>query len=175
MRTHSTELPIAAIPMLLLYAGCGPGEGALGTSVERSGQPAVRYVSDDDPMMAAAIEKARSTADRFIAANAAPTANQADFAVKVPVRDGEHVEHMWMIAVRHENGRLFGTINNEPLDVTTVQLGDQFQIAKNEISDWMYVDDGKLVGGYTLRALRDEMTEEDRREFDAAMPFVIED
>lgn len=39
------------------------------------------------------------------------------------------------------------------------------------ISDWMYIEDGYLVGGYTTRVIRDRMTEEERKKHDAQAPY----
>jgi hypothetical protein len=44
-----------------------------------------------------------------------------------------------------------------------------------EISDWMYVDNGRLVGGTTVRVLRNSASEEEGAEFDQSVPFVIAD
>jgi len=38
----------------------------------------------------------------------------------------------------------------------------------------MYVDSGRLVGGYTIRVMRAQMSPEERAAFDAEMPFRIE-
>ena len=38
----------------------------------------------------------------------------------------------------------------------------------------MYVENRKLVGGYTLRVLRDAVTAAERAEFDKSVPFVVE-
>ena len=157
-----------------LLAGCGGGDRKPGDTVEREGEPPVSYVADDDAKMLAAIEKARSTVDRFIAALDDPKPAQSFFSVKIPVKDGDHVEHMWITPVRYENDRFFGVINNEPDMVETVEIGDEVDVAKDEISDWMFVEDGKLMGGYTLRVLRDGSSAEDREAFDRSVPFTID-
>jgi uncharacterized protein YegJ (DUF2314 family) len=43
----------------------------------------------------------------------------------------------------------------------------------NEISDWLYIDSGKLVGGYTVRAHYNELSPEQKQEFDRAADFKI--
>ena len=47
------------------------------------------------------------------------------------------------------------------------------EINRNEISDWMYIKNSVLHGGYTIRLLRDRMTEEERKEFDASIEMKI--
>ena len=154
--------------------GGGAGEPPSGTTVKREGEPDVTYVDDDDPKMSAAKDKARSTVDQFFAALNSPKPTQSAFSVKLPIKDGEHVEHMCLTPVHFAGDKFVGLINNEPDRVTTVKLGDEAEVAKTEISNWMYVDNGKLIGGYTLRVLRDGLSAEERRKFDESVPFVIE-
>ena len=170
------RFPAPVVPLLLLtgvVAGCGR-EPRPGDTVEREGEPRVTMVDDDDPRMTAAINEARSTVGQFIAAVNNPTPSQSALSVKLPVSDGDQIEHMWLSEVGHANGKFTGHIANEPHQITTVKLGDRTEVAQDQISDWMYVDNGKLVGGYTLRVLRDAMSDEERRAFDESVPFTIE-
>ena len=158
-------------------AGCGgdqPGAPTQGHTVERPDNPPVTFVEESDPQMTAAIGQARATVDQFIAALHDPTNSQTDFSIKLAVADGEQVEHMWLTDVRYADGKFTGQIANEPLELTTVSLGDDAEIARDQISDWMYVDDGRLVGGYTIRRLRDSMPPDKRRELDESVPFTLD-
>jgi uncharacterized protein YegJ (DUF2314 family) len=162
----------AFVAVILL--GC-KGEGRpTGTRVKRAGQPDVAYVDDADPKMKAAIDRARTTADQFIQALARAEPSQQGFSVKLLVQDGSRGEHMWITPVRFANGNFSGELNNVPDTLTNVKLGDEVSVSKNEISDWMYIDNGKLVGGYTLRVLRDAMSADERADFDRNIPFKIE-
>ena len=51
--------------------------------------------------------------------------------------------------------------------------GDAVTIEPEEISDWMVVRDGVLYGGFTVIVVRRLRSEEERREFDASVDFVI--
>ena len=157
----------------LLAALIGCSSEAVDT-VERDGEPPIINVDSDDPQMEAAIQNARSTVDQFITAFSNPQPSQADFALKLPVTDGDHTEHLWVLPSRYESGTFRGTINNEPFQVKTVKLGDEVDFDKGDISDWKYVEDGKLVGGYTIRVLRDRMSDEDRAALDNSVPFTFE-
>jgi len=42
------------------------------------------------------------------------------------------------------------------------------------ISDWLYLEDDLLVGGFTLRVIRDRMSPVERMQFDASVPFRVE-
>lgn len=165
-------LPAAVLLPVLTLTGCN--ERNPGDVVERDGEPAVQYFAEDDPRMTAAIEKARETVDEFITALDSPTPTQSGFSVKIEITEGENGEHMWLVPVRFENGQFHGTLNNEPDIVKSVKFGDEVSAAKDEISDWMFVEDNVLKGGYTLRVVRDGLSDEERAAFDASMPFTFE-
>lgn len=131
-------------------------------------------VQRDDPRMTEALAKARSTVEQFIDALQHPKPSQSLFGVKVPITEGENVRHIWLDSVQFQDGRFLGIVGNEPGMMMTIKLGDKVSAAPEEISDWMYVEDGKLVGGFTTRAIRNSMSERERFELDRSIPFVIE-
>ena len=130
-------------------------------------------VSADDPGMNAAIAKARATVGTFVTALRAPKKSQSGFAVKVRITDEGANEHFWLSDVRYDGSEFSGKIANDPERVFTVEVDQVVSARAAEISDWMYVDNGKLVGGYTVRVLRDRLSSSDRAEFDRTMPFTV--
>jgi uncharacterized protein YegJ (DUF2314 family) len=76
--------------------------------------------------------------------------------------------------VTFDGKNFVGEINNEPEKVTNVKLGDKATIPKAEISDWMYLENGRLVGGETMRVLRDSLSPAEREQFDQSVPFKME-
>ena len=131
-------------------------------------------VSGDDARMNAAIAKARATVGTFVTALRAPKKSQSRFSVKIPIPNGNGSEHFWLSDVRYDGSVFSGKIDNDPETVNTVKLGQAVSARAAEISDWMYVDHGKLIGGYTLRALRDRLSPSDRAEFDRSLPFKVD-
>ena len=143
------------------------------------GGPATRgantvAVADDDAAMNAAVAKARETLPQFLAALTSPTPAQRDFAVKAGFTDGDTTEYMTVAAVRPDGPGFRGTLNNDPTAVRNVKRGDEVSVGPERVVDWSYVENDRLVGGHTLRVLRDRMTPEQRKEFDAASPFRID-
>jgi uncharacterized protein YegJ (DUF2314 family) len=67
-----------------------------------------------------------------------------------------------------------GTVNSPPVYTKEVKHDEVVEIEKNEISDWIYFDNGILQGGYTIRILRDRMTKEERKEFDEKSGYKFE-
>jgi uncharacterized protein YegJ (DUF2314 family) len=132
-------------------------------------------VAADDPEMNAAIQEAQDTLPLFIAALQAPTATQSYFSIKVgfPYGEAGEVEHMWVSKLSYTDGQFAGILDNKPVFVTDIHLGDQVAARLEEISDWMIVDDGRLLGGFTLHVLRNQMNADEREQYDAEMGIVI--
>lgn len=143
-------------------------------TIERDGQPSITMIENDDPKMNAAMKKARASIDEFVVAFNKADASTSAFAIKVEFTQGEDTEHMWVLPGNLDSGKYQGVLNNEPAYITNVKLGDNVKFGKSEISDWMYVRDGKLVGGYTLRVLRNTLSDDHRKEFDSNLDFTID-
>lgn len=147
--------------------------GAAETVVHRDGQPDAFRISVQDPRFNEAQALARRSVAEFIEAFAHAGRQQRSFAIKVPVIDGTKIEFFWVDLESFANNQFVGHIGNEPIEVQAVRRGDRVVVDKEQISDWMYVDRGHLVGGFTLRAARAGMSEAARKAFDATLPFEI--
>jgi uncharacterized protein YegJ (DUF2314 family) len=129
-----------------------------------SKQDRVTKVPADDPEMNAAIAKARDALPQFWRTFGKPEHGESDFSVKVRITDKKWTEHFWLTEIERKDGRTLGTINNDPEVVGNVKLGDRMPILEVDISDWLYMRDGKMVGNYTLRVLLKHMpTREDEK------------
>lgn len=134
----------------------------------------VTQFSQSDAGMNAAIAQARGSVEQFVARLGRPV-SAADFvSVKIglPTSDGSR-EHIWCDNVKVSGGTFTAKIANEPVD-SRYKLGQQVSAAKGEISDWMYVENGKLVGGYTLRHMVSQMNASERELFKKSVPFKLE-
>ena len=136
------------IGVFCIVTVCGCGGSTPDTLVE-SGY--------DQQEMDAAIARARSEVDAFIAELSNPTGS--DHAVKAAIVDDGATEHFWLIDVSFNNGEFKGTINNDPGIVGNVTIGQEWTIKKPEISDWMFMRDGRMHGNYTMRPLLKTMSE----------------
>ena len=115
-------------------------------------------VAADDSEMAAAIAKARSLLPQFWQAFNHREHGEKDFCLKVKITDKDKVEHFWAVDIERKDRRIFGTINNDPEIVHNVKIGDRISIPEDDISDWLYMRDDKMIGNYTLRALFKQMS-----------------
>lgn len=139
------------ILFVLLLAAASFGWGAKPDTLIEGGY--------DEAEMNAAIARARSEVDAFIAVMKSGEVTQ--FAIKVPIKDQGHVEHFWMTDVTYRDGRFTGKINNQPGIVSNVKFGQTLTVEKDKISDWLYIRNGKMYGHYTLRPLLPAMSEEE--------------
>ena len=139
-----------AITVLIVAGFSGCGKSAPDTLIQ-SGY--------DVQEMDEAIARARSEVDAFIAELSNPTGT--DHAVKAPIEDDGETEHFWLTDLSFKNGEFRGTINNEPGIVDNVTIGQKWTIKKTDISDWMFMRDGKIHGNYTMRPLLKTMPKDE--------------
>jgi len=110
-------------------------------------------VEADDPEMLGAIAQARSTLPAFWQVFEKPEQGDSNFALKVMVTDQRGTEYFWATGIARRDGKILGTIDNEPNIVGSVKFGDRIEIAEGDISDWTYMRNGRMVGNYTVRPL----------------------
>ena len=132
----------------------------LAASVFARDENEVVFAKDSDPDMVAAIKKARETLDEFLAISAKAPANTSGFKLKVMVKEGEDVEHFWVIPFRMVGADFQGVLANEPRVVRNVRGGQLIAFTRAQISDWGYVKDGRQVGSFTVCALFKKMPKE---------------
>ena len=60
--------------------------------------------------------------------------------------------------MKFTGNRFVGVVDNKPNNIPGLKVGARASVNPDEISDWSYVDHGKLVGGYTIRVLYAEMS-----------------
>lgn len=149
------------LPVLLLFRVFGRNPNVVSFEVDDAG------IED-------AKARARESVHEFIARLVAGEELQHP-AVKaaLPV-DEESTEHVWLSEVRFEEGMFVGVIGNDPQRALGFTAGEVMRVAPAEISDWSYVEAGRLVGGFTIRYIRSRMSPRERRRLDASVPFQID-
>jgi uncharacterized protein YegJ (DUF2314 family) len=166
------HVALSCLCSVCLLSGCSP-TSTDSSVIRREGEPDVMSVDSKDAEMNAAIKQAQQTSTNFLSVLVAPKTNQTDFSVKRPytTKDGKSVEHIWISEVSYDGKLLHGKIGDEPVNIPDLKLNDPVSFPPSEISDWIYLDDGKIVGGYTIRILRKHMSAQDAAEFDQHLQF----
>ena len=119
--------------------------------IKRDGQPDT--VITNSKKMDSAIKEAKENIKTFITLVKA-TKDYKNFFIKrgFPDDKGNH-EHIWISLLKYGNGKFTGTLNNKPLNIKKMKLGQVVTVGEKEISDWMITSPKGLKGGYTLVAL----------------------
>lgn len=174
LQTISLPALLGALLMPALIVQ-GKTTNVVGQELAKSDAGSTYYqVPRDHAAMHRAVHEARRTVKKFIVALKHPTAGQTDFEVKKPFIQGNEVEHIWLSNVEFVGNRFQGRVDNQPRKIRGLKLGQLVSVNPNEITDWLYVDNGKLIGGYTVRAHYDELSPEQKQEFDREADFKME-
>lgn len=131
---------LLALLAVIVVSGCG-----------KSNPDTLVTSGYDEEEMDAAIARAQNEVDSFISELSTPTGT--GHAVKAPIEDDGQVEHFWLTDVSYQDDEFKGTINNDPGIVGNVEIGQSWTVKKSDISDWMFMRDGKMHGNYTMRPL----------------------
>jgi len=167
----SSRLRGVCIAAVLVLAACQSNESSV---VRRAGEPDIVLVGDQDREMNLAMLHARETLKEFSDRLEHPPSTQTTIALKARFQEGEAVEHIWLRSISTSYGGFVGSIANNPADLVEVHLGDRVIIPLDRVSDWMAIDHGLLIGGYTIRVLRDRTPPEQRDAFDKDLGARIE-
>jgi uncharacterized protein YegJ (DUF2314 family) len=147
--------------------GCGPTGDAGRSSVAVA-------VPTDDAVIDAATQHARSTIAEFKQALAHPKPAQSDFSVKVELPEDRGVHYLWLQQVTCSGSNFSGTLGSDASGMKDHKPGEAVTIAADQVCDWMYVENNKLVGGFTLRAIRDKLRGAQREAFEKSLWFAFE-
>ena len=136
----------------------------------------IYYVGSEDPGMNSAINNAKMSLDKFDIAFKSNDTAFMDFSIKkrynTPTGGGEH---MWISVINISDSGYTGYVNNDADETTEVKYGDTVFVSKSEITDWMYLDNNILRGGYTFRESRNHLSPTERAKMDKELGFKIED
>lgn len=118
----------------------------------------------DEKEMKQAIQSAQSTLDEFFERFRNPQPGDEDFNVKVRIEDNNGAEYFWLGDLKLDAEPYSGIIGNDPGIVRNVEIGQEYSFSKKDISDWMYMSNGKMQGNYTLRVILKSMPEDEAEE-----------
>jgi uncharacterized protein YegJ (DUF2314 family) len=154
-------VPLIGAALFLAFAAAGAARAQDSSYIK---------IPNRDPEMEAAKAKARATLGQFWEKLERPGPGEEGFALKVSLPySPRDTEHIWTKDVERKDGKITAVINNRPRDVKTVRLGQRIEIREDQISDWMFVRNGKMVGNYTLRPMLARMPPADAARYRAML------
>lgn len=158
--------PLFSISLLYCLLACQPSPPFKSVSEENQNSRNVTWMDFDDTEMNDAIAQAKAQFSIF--ENYIESPHNRTFAVKIGILYPGGKEHLWITDVVKENGQLSGRVDNQPLYITEVQQHDLIEIPRDLITDWMVIENHYLLaGGYTLKLMRQRLSEEEQKIFDA--------
>ncbi len=162
---------LAFLLVLILITSCSTASN----KNEQEYSDNVIAVEGDDILMNSAIAKAKQTFKDFDTAYKNGHFDTSQFSIKVRFNTEIGGEHIWTYSITLQNGNYYGTVDEDAEATDKVKAGDRVKITIDNLSDWMYNDNGVLRGGYTIKVLRNRMTPSERAAFDSSYYLRIID
>ena len=123
-------------------------------------------------------ENARNTLSVFFWHLNRPEAGEGGFSVKYAFStDGAAdigTEQIWIDNITFRNGRYYGTVASSPVYLVGIRRGDRVNFHADAITDWMFTRSGRIVGGYSIRYLLEQIPEAERTEGQQRMLQMFE-
>jgi uncharacterized protein YegJ (DUF2314 family) len=120
---------------------------------ETSSHPPVVPVSGDDPRLRVAVAKARKKWPEFVAGFERRQPDQT-FSVKARIGDEDTAEFMWVSVTGLEHGWIYGRLDNDPIELSSIRCGDRVRVQVEDLNDWLYTNGDEMIGGFTIEVLR---------------------
>lgn len=125
--------------------------------------------------MESAFQQARDSLDFFIQKIGIPHPDRTYVALKVRFSPpGDMPQDIWVDNITYTGGSFRGDMGD---DIPSLRLsfGEEIAIPTEDIVDWMIVEDGKLIGGYTIQLAYERMSPEEKERFLEAIDYSIGD
>ena len=133
----------------------------------------VMYFDAEDIDMNKAFLLARESYPKFISKLKEQDEKTYDFSVKLSVPFDNSREHIWFSDLHYKNDSLHGVVDNDVLYVQNMADGDTVFLDPYELSDWMYIENDTLRGGFTLSVAMQDMTDYEILQLQKSMGCVI--
>lgn len=141
--------------LALIAVAVSLGTANAQTLVERVKRDEIAHMSQEEPAMRSAFEKARASLDTFLAQAKSPAPGTNRYALKVAISDGQNTEYFWVVDFSGDGKQFTGVLNNEPRLVMKHRYGEKIAFRRDQIADWTYMDapQRRMHGNFTACAL----------------------
>lgn len=139
---------------LLLYSAAISSSAFSQSFTDKAKKDSAVDMSDEDPAMQKAMERARAGLEDFLRKAGSPPPDTDQYSVKVRVSEGDKQEYLWVSNLKAQGDLWSGRIDNLPI-IRSVKKGQSYSFAKTEIVDWTYINRSKkkVFGNFTTCAL----------------------
>lgn len=167
---------LVVLTLLISGYGCNSAndEVQMRTNEKDSADKMISY-SDENVRMNKAISEAKESFSTFLGVLENPCDGCSMFLVKMKFEEDGAIEHMWVDSLHLRDGSLFGNLSSVPESIKRIALGDRVEVKKDSLSDWMYVQNRRLIGGYTLKVIYDDLRPEEKKQMEVDIGARIRD
>lgn len=107
-----------------------------------------------NPDLAAAVLTSRRTLPRFIDRYQHPQPGDRAFGVLARFTSSQGPVRAWVHVDRYADNTFTGHLDSDVETEPPLRKGATVSISKDDVDDWVYQENGKQVGGLTLKVLR---------------------
>jgi len=124
-------------------------------------------------------DNARRALPIFLRNLARPPTGASNFYVKYPLSAGDGGiepkvrEQVWLGSIRFKDGLYYGRLANAARHTDGKKKDITFD--PDAITDWMYIQDGKIIGGRSIKYLLEKIPEEKRSEEQRKILLMFEE
>lgn len=136
------------------------------------------HIDHADEGLARIAEDARNTLPGFFWHLARARAGEKSFCVKYPLpagyeggfgtaggvgaAEGIVMEQVWLTGIYFKDGLYYGLLADAPMHLGGLQKGDRVVFETDDVTDWMYVRNGRIIGGLSVKYLLEKIPEDQR-------------
>ena len=116
-----------------------------------------------DTVLLRIAEDARRTLPIFFRHLASADSGSTHYSIKYPFRakagSGIAMEQVWLSNIQFSRGNYYGVIASTPQHLSGMRKGKKVPFNPGEITDWMYIHNGKITGGLSIQYLLEQIPE----------------
>lgn len=142
---YTMAKPILLLVFITFIIGCNPQK----RSAEWDRDNVIK-VKNSDTRYTEAAKLAQENMPAFIQLLNSKEKKRYKFSISGPYTEEGHTEQMWFKVVSIEGNMFIATLNNVPLRLKNIKLGDQVKISKDSVKDWIVSRKHKVVIGNYL-------------------------
>lgn len=139
MRYDLSKRQIFIIVIVVLILGRIFGRDLISPQVPQNEAQNVRTVSDGSKQeicLNNATKEAQENIGVFLNSVEKLSSNLKTHSVKKEFVDRGEKEHMWVSVVSYKDDKFIGVLNNEPVWVKNIRIGDVVAVNKGDVEDW---------------------------------------
>ncbi len=139
---------------------------ALGRGPDLDPGPRFVQIRSHDAAYQRTIQEAQASLDHFLRQLPNDGTPRPEALVKTRLTEGDESALMWLNNTAITGTDLTAVLFEVPTSFRHFHVGDRLTIRAADVLDWMINEDGRLMGGFSLRYQRSLLSEDEQQRFD---------